>query len=213
MNVVRRMGASMMLLVGLLASGCGGAGETVRFDTIPKTNPAQMMSPEPVKVVIEPFEDRRVDKNRVGMRSHLWGGVTYFNVAGDKVGEMYAQALADRLKNRGWQDRAWDVRVAPAGSASEGDIVITGQIVDFSANAKSRVFSTALATSSKLTISAKNNSDRSTTTRTIEGAQTDTVFWYSDDDVKDLLTSTVKETVSRYIEDTTVLQRALRPSR
>jgi uncharacterized lipoprotein YajG len=197
----------------MLASGCGGTGQTIYLDTIPKTAPAQMTAPESVKIVIEPFEDRRVEKNRVGMRSHLWGGVTYFNVAGEKVGEVYAQALADRLKTRGWQDRAWAVRVAPAGSATDADIVISGQIVDFTANAKSRVFSTALATSSKLTISARNNSDRSTTNRTIEGAQTDTVFWYSDEDVQNLVTATVKDTINRYLEDTTISQRALRPSR
>ncbi len=213
MNVVGRKGTGIVLLVGLLASGCAGSGQTLYLDTIPKTAPAQMIAPEGVKIVVEPFEDRRVDKTRVGMRSHLWGGVTYFDVTGQNVGEMYAQALADRLKTRGWQDRAWSVRVGQAGTAADADIVITGQILDFSANAKSRVFSTALATSSKLTVTAKNKSDQSTTNRTIEGAQTDTVFWYNDDDIKELLTATVKETINRYVEDTTVAQRAIRPSR
>ncbi|HEY6084617.1 MAG TPA: hypothetical protein VIU63_04440, partial [Nitrospira sp.] len=169
-------GAGMILLVGMLVtSGCGGSGQTLYLDVIPKQAPAQMAEPEAVKVVIEPFEDRRVEKNRVGMRTHLWGGVTYFNVAGEKPGEVYAQALAERLRARGWHDRSWDVRVVQPGTMSDADIVITGQILDLTANAKGRLFSTALTTSNKLTISARNNNDRSTTNRSIEGARNDTV--------------------------------------
>jgi hypothetical protein len=183
------------------------------MDAIPKQASAQMTQPESLKFVIEPFEDRRVEKNRVGMRSHLWGGVTYFNVAGEKPGEVYAQALAERLKARGWQDRSWDARVAPAASVADADIVITGQIFDLSANAKSRPFSTALVTGNKLTISARNKIDGSTTSRSIEGARTDTVVWFNEQDVQELLTATIKDTVDRYLEDTTISQRAVRPSR
>ncbi|MBA5865646.1 MAG: hypothetical protein GDA67_02990 [Nitrospira sp. CR1.3] len=213
-KVVTRAGGGIVLLVGLLiTSGCGGNGQTFYLDVVPKQMPAQMAEPEAVKIMVEPFEDRRVEKNRVGMRTHLWGGVTYFNVAGEKPGEVYAQALAERLRARGWHDRSWDVRVVPAGSATGADIVITGQIVDLAANAKSRMFSTALTSSSKVTISARNNGDKSTTNRSIEGAQTDTVFWFSEDDVQKLLTATIKDTIDRYVEDTTISQRAVRPSR
>jgi uncharacterized lipoprotein YajG len=203
----------MVILGMLIMSGCGGSGQTVHLDVIPKQAPAQMAEPEAVKVMIEPFEDRRVEKNRVGMRTHLWGGVTYFNVSGEKPGDVYAQALAERLRARGWHDRSWDVRVVPAGSSSGADIVITGQILDLSANAKSRIFSTALTGSSKVTISARNNGDRSTTNRSIEGARTNTVFWFNEDDIQELLKETIKDTIDRYVEDTTVVQRAVRPTR
>lgn len=204
----------VMLSVGLLAIvGCRGAGETVHFDVVPKTQPAQVTDPDGVKIVIEPFEDRRADKTRIGMRTHLWGGETYFNVTGDKPGDVYAQALAERLKGRAWSDRAWNVRVGPASSVPDADIVISGQIFEFAAHAKSRVLSTALSTSNKLTISARNKVDGSSTSRSVEGAQTDTVFWFSEDDVKKLVAETIKETLDRYVSDTTISQRALRPNR
>ncbi|HLZ32413.1 MAG TPA: hypothetical protein VKP13_00250 [Nitrospira sp.] len=213
-NPLMRMCAGMVLTVGFLAvAGCGGTGQTFYLDVIPKPQPGPLVAAEPVKIVIEPFEDRRVEKNRMGMRTHLWGGVTYFNVAGEKPGEVYAQALADRLKARGWQDRSWDVRVAPAGSVADADIVISGQIFEFSANAKSKVFSTSLTTSNKLTIVARNNVDRSSTSRSLEGAQSDTVFWFGEEDVQKLMTGTVKDTLDRYLSDTTISQRALRPIR
>lgn len=213
-NPLVRVGSAMVLSLGLLASsGCGGSGQTFYLDVLPKQQPAQMADPETVKIVIEPFEDRRVEKNRIGMRTHLWGGTTYFNVAGEKPGQVYAQALAERLQARGWQDRAWNVKVAPAGSSPDADIVISGQIFEFAANAKSRLFSTYITTSNKLTITARNNVDRSSTNRSIEGSQSDTVVWFAEDDVKQLMAATMKDTLDRYLSDTTILQRAVRPSR
>jgi len=213
-NPLVRVGSAMVLSVGLLASsGCGGSGQTFYLDVLPKQQSAQMADPETVKIVIEPFEDRRVEKNRIGMRTHLWGGTTYFNVAGEKPGQVYAQALAERLQARGWQDRAWNVKVAPAGSSPDADIVISGQIFEFAANAKSRLFSTYITTSNKLTITARNNVDRSSTNRSIEGSQSDTVVWFAEDDVKQLMAATMKDTLDRYLSDTTILQRAVRPSR
>lgn len=33
----------------------------------------QVTDIEPVKIAIEQFDDRRPDKSRVGLRTHLWG--------------------------------------------------------------------------------------------------------------------------------------------
>lgn len=203
----------MMGLCVSVVAGCAGKGEVRYLDLSMKPPAAQMAVTEPVKIVIEPFEDRRLEKGRIGMRSHLWGGVTYFNIAGERPGEFVAQALADRLRNRGWHERAWNVRVAPAGSVADADIVITGQLFEFSANAKSRVFSTAITTNSKLTIQAHNQADKSTTTRSVEGSQTRTVFWFDEDDVQELLAATLKDGIDRIIADTMIEQKSLRPAR
>jgi len=200
----------------LMGAGCGGTGKTFFLDLQQKHTTAQYQEPEPVKIVIEPFEDRRLEKSRLGLRTHLWGGVTYFNVAGERPGDAVAQALVDRLKARGWKDRAWAVRMVSHGAVTnqnDADIVISGQLLDFSANAKSRLFSTVIHTSSKIVITAKNLSDQSSTTRSIEGTQRDTVVWFSDDDVQQLLAATLKDGIDRYLEDTTIAQKALRPLR
>jgi hypothetical protein len=142
--------------------------------------------------------------------------VSYFNVVGDRPGDVIAQALADRLKTRGWKDRVWTVRVASNGavtSLNDADIVISGQLLDFSANAKSRLFSTVVNTSSKMVITARNIGDQSLTIRGVEGAQRDTVVWFSEYDVQQLLSATLKDSIDRYLADTTIEHMALRPAR
>ena len=205
---VMGVGLSGVLLLG---AGCAGKGDTRLLDVRTPVS-ASAAQGDQVTIVIEPFEDRRSDKSRVGMRSHLWGGETYFNVTGERPGNAIAQALAERLKNRGWHDRAWNVRVAPAGSVTEADILLSGQVNDFSANAKSRVFSTVVTATSKLTLQARNLGDKSTTTRTVEGAQSRTVFWFDEADVQELLAATLQDGINRFISDTMIEQRALRPA-
>jgi hypothetical protein len=190
----------------LMGAGCGGTGKTFYLNLHQQQAPARFMEPEPVRFVVESFEDRRLELSRLGQRTHLWGGVTYFNVAGERLGDVVAQVLADRLKARGWKDRPWTVRVASSGAVTnlnDADIVISGQVLDFSANAKSRIFSTVMTTSSKLVIAA----------RSVEGAQRDTVVWFSEDDVQQLLAATLKDDIDRYIADTMIEHKALRPVR
>jgi hypothetical protein len=212
-----RLGIGIVLTASLLmGAGCGGTGKTFYLDLQQKQAVAQYQESEPVRIVIEPFEDRRLENNWLGVRTHLWGGVTYFNVVGEKPGDVVAQSLADRLKTRGWKGRAWTVRVVSSGAVAnlnDADIVISGQLLDFSANAKSRFFSTVVSTSSKMVITARNLGDQSTTIRTVEGAQRDTVVWFSDVDVQELLAATLKDSIDRYLDDTTINQKALRPTR
>ena len=212
-----RLGVGIVIAASLLVgAGCAGTGKTVYLNLQQKQAAAQYQEPEPVRIVIETFEDRRLEKNRLGLRTHLWGGVTYFNVVGEQPGDVIAQALVDRLTARGWKDRAWTVRVASSGAVTnlnDADIVISGQLLDFSANAKSRLFSTVVNTSSKMVITARNLGDQSTTTRGVEGAQRDTVIWFSEDDVQQLLAATLKDSIDRYLDDTTIEQKALRQVR
>jgi hypothetical protein len=196
-------GAGLLML--LILAGCAGSGQTVALDVVPKLPPAQSVSSDPVKIVIEPFEDRRADPTRLGLRTHLGGGVTYFNVTGGKAGETVAEALAETLRQRGWQGRGWDARVVQSGVAVSGaDIIITGQLLDLATNAKSRFFSTVITAESKMVIKAFNPKDDSSTTRHVEGALTQTVFWFEHDDVRKLVGLALKDGIERFIYDTKI---------
>jgi hypothetical protein len=64
-----------------------------------------------------------------------------------------------------------------------------------------------------MVLTARNLGDQSATIRTVEGVQRDTVVWFSEDDVQQLLAATLKDGIDRFLDDTTIEQKALRPAR
>ena len=175
---------------------------------------AQSSQTEPLKIVIEPFEDLRTDRSKIGQRTHLGGGVTNFNVSGSAPGVTIAEALAETLRVRGWNRRGWDARVVQAGVGVSGaDIVIGGEIRDFSTNAKSRVFNTKLTGESRLVIKARNLADDSSTVRNIQGEQTKLVFWFTSEDVETLMSGLLQDGIERFITDTKIEGRTLKSAK
>lgn len=201
-------------IIGLFAlTGCTGTGEVVYLDlqAIPPAAPSAKQrgdQGEEIKVAVEAFEDLRPVKSRLGVRTHLWGGVTYFNVVGGKAGDVVAQVVADHLKQKGW--RVWVRKHGSTAPEGDPDVILTGQIQEFSANAKSRFFSTKLTAKSKLEVRARNAVDGSTTSMNLEGISTDSVFWFEPKDVQELVNQTLEESLDRLTADTKVEKRALR---
>ncbi len=212
LSVRTTLGLGLAIVVSTVA-GCAGKGELHHLDLHTKKPTAQSAYTNPVKIIVHPFEDRRSEKSRVGMRRDLWGGFTYFNVAGERPGDLIAEALADRLKTRGWQEQAWNARVSPAGSTDDADIVISGQLQNFSADAVSRPFATMITTNSRFTIQARNLGDKSTTTQSVDASESLTVFWFDTDDVQELLGATLNDGIDRLIADTMIEQKSLRAKR
>ncbi|MGZ8394022.1 MAG: hypothetical protein ACXWWJ_04560 [Nitrospira sp.] len=210
-----RIASQVCIAVGLaLLWGCAGKGEMVSLNVQPQQPFVQSGQPEPLKIVIEPFEDLRADKSKIGQRTHLGGGVTNFNVSGGVPGVTIAEALAETLRWRGWNRRGWDARVVQSGVAISGaDIVIGGEIRDFSANAKSRVFNTKLTGESRLVIRAKNLTDDSSTQRNIQGEQSKLVFWFTSEDVETLMSGLLQDGIDRFLTDTKIEGRALKSAK
>ena len=201
--------------VGLaLLLGCAGTGEMVSLNLQTQQPFAQSSQTEPLKIVIEPFEDLRTDRSKIGQRTHWGGGVTNFNVNGGAPGVTIAEALAETLRQRGWNRRGWDARVVQAGVGVSGaDIVIGGEIRDFSTNAKSRVFNTKLTGESRLVIKARNLADDSSTVRNIQGEQTKLVFWFTSEDVETLMSGLLQDGIERFITDTKIEGRTLKSAK
>ena len=210
-----RMVGQCCVAVGLaLLLGCAGTGEMVSLNLQTQQPFAQSSQTEPLKIVIEPFEDLRTDRSKIGQRTHLGGGVTNFNVNGGAPGVTIAEALAETLRQRGWNRRGWDARVVQAGVGVSGaDIVIGGEIRDFSTNAKSRVFNTKLTGESRLVIKARNLADDSSTVRNIQGEQTKLVLWFTSEDVETLMSGLLQDGIERFITDTKIEGRTLKSAK
>lgn len=209
-----RLAFGIWSIIGLLALiGCAAKGEVVYLEiqavpAAPLSAKQQGGQRDELKVAVEVFEDQRSEKSHLGVQTHRWGGVTYFNVIGGKEGDVVAQVVADHLKQKGW--RVWVRRRGSPTPEGDPDVVLTGQVQEFSVHAKSRFLSTKLTAKSKLAVQARNAVDGSTTSMNLEGTSTDSVFWFEPKDLQDLVNQTLKESLDKLTADTKVEKRALR---
>lgn len=195
-------------LIGFLAlAGCAATGEVVTVDlqSVPPGSTPAIQNEDALRVLVEDLADQRPAKERLGVRTHIWGGVTHFDVHGGKVGPAMAKTVADYLTHRGWK-----ARTAGAGAHDHPDVVMTGEITEFAVAVKSRFFSTRIAVALKMELHAVNESDKSRTRLTLEGSRTDTVFWFDDEDVERLVNQTVQESLDRMVADVKVEHRSMR---
>ncbi|MEK7236731.1 MAG: hypothetical protein AAB242_08915, partial [Nitrospirota bacterium] len=103
---MKRHRTLFMCWVSLIAlAGCAGRGEVIPLQIHPIVTKSESVSkPTPaLRVAVGPFEDGRSHKTGLGIRTHLWGGVSYFDVPGGNPADVVAQALTDYLTAKGWQ--------------------------------------------------------------------------------------------------------------
>lgn len=197
----------LMCWISLIAlAGCAGKGEVIPLEIHPAVTGLERISKEKgaVRVAVGSFEDARDHKTGIGVRTHLWGGVSYFNVPGGNPADAVAGALADYLNARGWH-------VTARGAADPGaDVVLTGKIVDLSVHAKSRVGFTELTTRTKIALQALNVADGSTVRMTLNGTGDEDVFWFDPEDAQELLNEVVAESFGKLVQDTKLENKQLR---
>jgi hypothetical protein len=200
-----------LMMCGLFAAvmvSCAGKGEVVVVD-IPAKQPA-VMTPGPIsdglRVAVEPFEDSRPKKSRLGVRSHLWGGESYFDVPSGSSSEAATQALVQFLNSKGW-----NAHVVRAGLGSQAtDLTISGYVLALSVDAKSRVGSTKLMTGSKIGIRALNHADGSVIRMTLHGSGSDSVWWFEPDDAQQLVNDVLNESFDQLLHSTKVEGKVVR---
>ncbi|MEY4705759.1 MAG: hypothetical protein RL042_1964, partial [Nitrospirota bacterium] len=171
---VKRCQALLMCWISLMALvGCAGTGEIIPLQIHPIVAGTEGTTQKAsLRVAVGSIEDGRSHKTGLGVRTHLWGGVSYFDVPGGNPADVVAQALTDYLTAKGWQ-------VTKRGAGDGGaDVVLTGKILDLAVHAKSRVGFTEVAAKTKLTLQAQNVADGSTIRMTLNGSGNDDVFWF-----------------------------------
>lgn len=199
-----------MLLVCWLSlialAGCAGKGEVIPLKIHPIVTGSEGAAKQKAvaRVAIGSFEDGRSHKTNLGFRTHLWGGVSYFDVPGGRPAEVVTQALTDYLTANGWQ-----MTKRGAGD-NEADVVLTGTILDFSVHAKSRVGFTEVTTKTKLSLQVQNVADGSTVHITLNGNGGDEIFWFEPEDAQALLNGVLTDSFGRLLQDTTFENKNLR---
>jgi len=198
---------SLAFGIMLAVAGCAGTGDIIplNIQALPSVRTLNQNFQD-IKVVVERFEESS-ETGRLGVRTHLGGGETVFTSQGGKIGEAVAQVVADNLKSMGFQ--VWVKKSNASEVPVKPDIMITGQVQQLSAQARSRFFSTKMTAKAKVVIQAANASDRSTVRLNLEGAREDAVFWFEPGEVQELMNRMLKENLDRLLADVRVQDRAL----
>ena len=203
-------------LVGLLLfSGCQGTGNTVNFDPRALSTPSRTTSVhhEDLTILVEPFQDARPQQQRLGARTHLWGGVTNFNAWNGNVSEGMANLAVDYLTQQQWQ--ASRATSDLSGDTSPTDVTLTGTVLSLNANAKSGFGFTDIMVDMKVRFEAKNRVDGSTVRMVLGANGSDTVAIFDPKDVDRLLNLVAKDLYHQLFQDLIVKDKAfhLQPGR
>lgn len=204
---MKRRRMSLMCWISLIAlAGCAGTGEVIPLQIHPIVTGSEGVAKQraAVRVAVGSVEDGRTHKTGLGVRTHLWGGVSYFDVPGGNPADVVAQALSDYLTAKGWQ-------VTKRGAGEAGaDVILTGKILDFSVHAKSRVGFTEVTTKTKLALQAQNVADGSTIRMTLNGSGADDVFWFDQEDAQAIVNDVLTDSFGKLVQDTKIENKSLR---
>lgn len=199
----------MVFIVSLGVAGCQGTGQTVDFNphAFPSTMKGTINHNEDLTILVEPFQDKRSQKTRLGSRTHFWGGATHFNVWNGNVGEGMADLAVEYLQQEKWQALRATTSELPEGSAP-ADVTLTGDILVMESNAKSGFGFTDIEVKIRVAFEAKNAVDGSTVRMVLGANGTDSVMMFDPKDVEELTNHVAKDLFTQLFQDLTVKDRA-----
>lgn len=186
-----------------LLAGCAAKGEVITLNvqaTAPNTGAAVKKSE--MHVIVMPLEDFRGDQARLGTRSHFWGGKSYFDVPGGKPVDVAAEAITNYLKARGWHAELAKSQVRGTASAEKPEILLSGKVLALSVDAESKFLKTTITAKSKIAVQAQNTADGSVVRMTLNGAGSQSVFWFDPEDAQQLLNDVLTESLEKLVMDT-----------
>ncbi len=186
----------------MIIVGCAGTGAVIPIH-LRATPAAGEKAATPLRVAIGAIEDGRQHQTGLGVRTHLWGGVSYFDVPGSKPADAVAHALTEYLTAKGWQ-------VVKPGTSEGADVAIVGKLQEFIVHAKSRVGFTEVTVKTKLALQATNSAEGSGLRMVLNGSGSEDVFWFDPEDAQGVVNGVFSDSFSKLLQETTVVNRMLR---
>jgi hypothetical protein len=196
---VNRLSCRLLLCVGMVVlAGCAGKGERIDIAIPERTTAGGTLSvatPGP-RIAVLPFEDQRPNQAHLGTRSHLWGGVSYFDLPSGTLAKATAQALVDYLSRQGWK-----ASLARTPGNDGADITIAGTIQSLSVDAKGGFMHTDLTATNALSFQIMNHADESIVRERVSGTGSDRVFWFDEEDAQALITDLFAKNFGKLLTD------------
>lgn len=205
---MNRLSCRLLLCVGMVVlAGCAGKDERIDIAIPGGTTGGETLSvatPGP-RIAVLPFEDQRPNQAHLGTRSHLWGGVSYFDLPSGTLAKATAQALVDYLSRQGWK-----ASLARTPGNDGADITIAGTIQSLSIDAKSGFMHTDLTATNALSFQIMNHTDESIVRERVSGTGSDRVFWFDQEDAQHLTTDLFDTNFKKLLEDLKIEGRTMR---
>lgn len=199
-------------VLALVVAGCGGPGQTIPLAVNLDAAPAPAKVTAPLRVAVIPFEDVRSDKTKVGRYQHyVESTVDTLVPAGGSAADQVTNFVLEYLKRAGFQV----TRLEPGQAVAPGsaDVVLSGQIESYWSEAVTRFARTELAAKNRLVLKAANVGDGSIVRTTVVGEGTLTVVFFDLEDLEKLNSEALGQTLSRFLADVVVADRALKPKK
>jgi len=199
-------------MLALVVGGCGGLGQTIPLAVNLDAAPAPAKVTAPLRVAVIPFEDVRSDKTKVGRYQHyVESTVDTLVPAGGSAADQVTNFVLAYLKRAGFQV----TRLEPGQAVAPGsaDVVLSGQIESYWSEAVTRFARTELAAKNRLVLKAANVGDGSIVRTTVVGEGTKTVVFFDLEDLEKLNSEALGQTLSRFLADVVVADRALKPKK
>lgn len=196
------------LVAALIISGCQGSGHTINFDPRALASPSAKVGTQhdgDLTILVHPFQDARPQQDRLGSRTHLWGGVTHFSAWNGKISEGMANLAIEYL-----QDQQWRASKSSTDAASipSSDVTLTGTVLSLNANAKSGFGFTDIDVDMKVRFEAKNMVDGSSVRMVLGANGSDTVGMFAPKDVGRLINLVAKDLYKQLFQDLMVKDKA-----
>jgi hypothetical protein len=199
-------------MLALVVGGCGGPGQTIPLAVKLDAAPAPEKVTAPLRVAVIPFEDVRSDKTKVGRYQHyVESTVDTLVPAGGSAADQVTNFVLEYLKRAGFQV----TRLEPGQAVAPGsaDVVLSGQIESYWSEAVTRFARTELAAKNRLVLKVANVGDGSIVRTTVVGEGTLTVVFFDLEDLEKLNSEALGQTLSRFLADVVVADRALKPKK
>ena len=190
-----------ILLSIFLFAGCRGTGEMVNLRIYDLPSGKEKVG-ENLVVEVEPFEDSRADKTQLGMRTHMGGGFTYYNLMGGNLETGAAESFISFLNSRGFQ--------ASKAGAGTPDVTIKAIILKFTADATSSFMNTHLESHAITQFHVTNHADNSKVRLTIGSGGTDDELIFNQEDMEDLVNTALQEGFEEFLDNIAIQGKTLR---
>lgn len=191
----------IFVIAGIITAGCAPPStyivDVAYYPDLKKVPPE--VPPPPIKVVVVPFKDTRIDQEAIGERIHISGKVDRFQSHPSPVGDAVTSALVSALKIQGYQTEVLAREIDPGSIQDPFTVVLSGTIKELWANARSRPGYTDIKSRVHFIVDIYRVDERKTYTVNAKSASESRVVLFSPSEMEETVNDAISEAINYLI--------------